>query len=348
MPPSTEQLIAELAAGAEPVRRLRPPLLRALFWLIGVAAVAALVIPFFADFALFARKAQDAKFVIELVATLLTGIAAVIAAFELSVPDRSPAWAWLPVPPLALWLASSGYNCWRDWNEFGDQGWHFGESAGCFGTIIGFSIPLGVALILLLAREAARPDARRRGDGWAWRSRPRRLLPPVQSPRRRQLPRSRLPRGSSRPGDRHHLALGSLAEPNQLGDPRVAFGSIKRGTKAGLRRYRSATRLSINEEKRMNIKRNTLAALVAALLASGSLAPMNQRLCRRFRAVRCRQRRLRPLFRRLLHQGHKWHKWPNTSARNEWRTHNTAHYYSHAHSHDKAAGWHENDHWWGH
>jgi hypothetical protein len=45
VPPSTEQLIAQLAAGAEPVKRLRPPLLRALFWLIGVAAVAAIVIP---------------------------------------------------------------------------------------------------------------------------------------------------------------------------------------------------------------------------------------------------------------------------------------------------------------
>jgi hypothetical protein len=152
VPPSTEQLIAELAAGAEPVRRLRPPLLRALFWLIGVAAVAAIVIPFFADFTLFAEKARDPKFVVELAATLLTGIAAVIAAFELSMPDRSAAWAWLPLPPLVLWLATSGYNCWRDWIEVGDQGWHFGESAGCFGTIIAFSIPLGIGLIIFLAR----------------------------------------------------------------------------------------------------------------------------------------------------------------------------------------------------
>ena len=78
--------------------------------------------------------------------------AAVIAAFELSMPDRSPAWAWLPVPPFVLWLASSGYNCWRDWITLGDQGWRLGESAECFGTIIGFSIPLGVALLIFLAR----------------------------------------------------------------------------------------------------------------------------------------------------------------------------------------------------
>lgn len=152
MPSSTEQLIARLAASAEPVKRLRPPLVRAAFWLIGVAAIAAVVIPFWGDFALFDTKLRDAKFALELVATLSTGIAAVIAAFELSLPDRSPAWAWLPVPPLVLWLATSGYNCWRDWIVLGDQGWHFGESAACFATIVGFSIPMGAVLLFLLAR----------------------------------------------------------------------------------------------------------------------------------------------------------------------------------------------------
>jgi hypothetical protein len=152
VPSSTEQLIARLAASAEPVKRLRPPLVRAAFWLIGVAAVGAVVIPFWGDFGLFAKKLDDPKFVVELIGTLLTGIAAVIAAFELSLPDRSPAWAWLPMPPLALWLAASGYNCWRDWIELGDTGWRFGESAACFGTIIGFSIPMGAALLFFLAR----------------------------------------------------------------------------------------------------------------------------------------------------------------------------------------------------
>ena len=150
--PSTEQLIAQLAAGAEPVRRLRPPLLRAVLWLVGVAVIGAIVVPFYGDFGLFAAKARDPKFVLELAGTVLTGVAAVIAAFELSLPDRSPAWAMLPLPPLILWLGSSGYNCWRDWIEFGDQGWHFGESAACFGTIVGFSIPLGIALLIFLSR----------------------------------------------------------------------------------------------------------------------------------------------------------------------------------------------------
>lgn len=157
MPPSTDQLIERLAANAEPVRRLRPPLLRATLWLLAVAAVAAIAVPFFADFHLFAGKMQDGKFVTELVGTLLTGIAAIIAAFYLSLPDRSPFWSLLPLPPLVLWLASSGYNCYREWIAIGTNGWQFGESADCFSTILAFSVPLGLALLLVLRR--ARPIA---------------------------------------------------------------------------------------------------------------------------------------------------------------------------------------------
>ena len=157
MPRSTDQLIERLAASAEPVRRLRPPLVRASLWLIAVAAAAALLLPFFANFPHLEQKLQDSKFILELIGTLLTGIAAVIAAFYLSVPGRSPAWALLPLPPLILWLASSGYNCYREWITFGTNGWQFGETVSCFTTIIGFSVPLGLALVLALRR--ARPVA---------------------------------------------------------------------------------------------------------------------------------------------------------------------------------------------
>ena len=157
MPPSTDQLIERLAASAEPVRRLRPPWLRATLWLLAVAAAAAILLPFFANFHLFEDKFADPKFALELLGTLLTGIAAVVAAFYLSLPDRSGLWALLPLPPLALWLASSGYNCYREWITIGTNGWSLGESSHCFGTILGFSVPLGLALFLVLRR--ARPIA---------------------------------------------------------------------------------------------------------------------------------------------------------------------------------------------
>ncbi len=154
---ATDKLIGRLVAEAEPVGRLRPPLVRAALWLLVVAAAGALAIALFSDLDMFARRAQDPKLVLELTGTLLTGIAAVIAAFYLSLPDRSGAWALLPLPPLVLWVASSGYSCYRHWIVIGPDGWALGESGQCFRFILAVSVPLGIALVVLLRK--ARPRA---------------------------------------------------------------------------------------------------------------------------------------------------------------------------------------------
>jgi hypothetical protein len=153
----TDRLIAELAAGAAPVRRLRPPAIRAALWLLVVAAIAAAIVLAFANLPMFAARASNPKLALELAGTLLTGILAVLAAFELSLPDRSAAWVLLPLPSFALWLGASGYSCWRHWLAFGPGGWEIGESADCFRFILGFGIPLGLALLFVLRR--ARPLA---------------------------------------------------------------------------------------------------------------------------------------------------------------------------------------------
>jgi len=149
---ATERLIERLAAEAEPVRRLRPPGLRAALWLLAVAALAAIAIAAFADLHVFAQRARDPKLVADMIATVVTGIAAVLAAFELSLPDRRAAWALLPLPPLAAWIATSGYNCYRHWITFGPDGWELGESTHCFRFILSVSVPLGLTLWLLLRR----------------------------------------------------------------------------------------------------------------------------------------------------------------------------------------------------
>lgn len=149
---STDRLIARLAADAGPVQRLQPPVLRALQWLLAVAAIAAVAVIAFANVDIFMDRARDPKLALELTGTVLTGILAVIAAFQLSLPDRSPAWALLPLPPFALWLASSGYNCYRHWIVYGPDGWELGDSANCFRFILLVGIPLGGSLIFLLRR----------------------------------------------------------------------------------------------------------------------------------------------------------------------------------------------------
>jgi hypothetical protein len=151
----TTRLIEQLAANATPVRRLSPPALRAALWLLGVAVLAAVAIASFADMEVFRRRIVDPALTLELAATAMTGAAAVFAAFNLSLPDRSNAWALLPLPTLLLWIGSSGYACFRNWIVTGPTGWALGESANCFLFILAVSVPLSVGLLVFLNR--ARP-----------------------------------------------------------------------------------------------------------------------------------------------------------------------------------------------
>jgi hypothetical protein len=148
-----DDLIDKLAAEGGRVRRLAPPMVRAALWLLVVALVSGLAVLSFADLPLFLSRAEDTKLQLELAGILLTGIAAVVAAFHLSLPDRPAAWALLPLPPLALWIASSGYACYRQWVEIGPEGWSLGESADCFRMILGAGVPLGAALLLAISRS---------------------------------------------------------------------------------------------------------------------------------------------------------------------------------------------------
>jgi hypothetical protein len=154
---ATGKLIERLAAGAMPVKRLKPPALRAALWLVAVMAVAVIAVLFFADMETFRRRIADPALMLELAATFVTGAAAVLAAFHLSLPDRSRAWALLPLPALALWIGSSGYACFRNWIVAGPTGWVLGESSHCFLFILAAGVPLSASLLILLNR--ARPLA---------------------------------------------------------------------------------------------------------------------------------------------------------------------------------------------
>lgn len=148
----TGDLIELLAADAKPVRRLRPPLVRAGAWLAAFVAVLGAVTLATGAWPAMIERLKDPRFAIEMVATFLTGAAAVAAAFYLSLPDRSRLWLLLPVPSLVLWLASSGYECYRNWIALGPQGWRLGRSSDCFVFIVLMSIPVAFALYVALRR----------------------------------------------------------------------------------------------------------------------------------------------------------------------------------------------------
>jgi hypothetical protein len=153
MTQSTEELIATLAADLKPVRRLRPPMVRAIIWLATVAVVSGAAILLFADLKTAAARFQHARVAVEVLSTLLTGVAGVVAAFHLSLPDRSRAWALLPLPAAVAWLAASGLGCWQAWIARGPTGLKAGQSLHCFVLIVAMSVPVAGFLLWSLAKS---------------------------------------------------------------------------------------------------------------------------------------------------------------------------------------------------
>jgi len=155
MSESHEGLIRSLAGELRPVRPLRSPWLRALGWIAAVGAVAA-ALACFAGLGGVSRHLAGGPG--ELIGAGMTAVFAAFAAFLLSVPDRQPHWALLPVPPLLMWLFASGWGCWRTEQAGLDPaGVHAPPS--CFVFIVGVSVPLSVLLFLMLRRAyPVRPD----------------------------------------------------------------------------------------------------------------------------------------------------------------------------------------------
>ena len=153
---STPDLIDQLAREAAPVKRLASPLRRTCLFLAGVAALVGALILIRGVAPGSLERLSETRVALETAATALTGIAAILAAFSLAIPGRSPLWVALPVPPLAVWLAASGYGCYRNWFVYGADGsLALGRSADCFVFILTASIPMALALFFALRR--ARP-----------------------------------------------------------------------------------------------------------------------------------------------------------------------------------------------
>jgi hypothetical protein len=156
----TPDLIASLAANVAPVRRLRPPAIRAACWLLLAAVVLILLAISQGIRPDFAQRLRDSAFVIGMAASLLTGILAAFAAFLVSLPDRSRLWLLLPVPALVAWLSNVGYQCLVQWISIGPDGLSFGEAARCFATLVLTSLPLSLAMLVMLRYAAPlRPTA---------------------------------------------------------------------------------------------------------------------------------------------------------------------------------------------
>jgi hypothetical protein len=151
---TTTRLIEALSAQAMPVRRLRPPLVHAGAWLLVAALVMVLLALLYGFRPDLAGRLRQPDFALALVGALLTGVLAAVAAFHVSLPDRSRAWLLLPLPPLVLWVSTIGYGCLTDWVSIGPEGVEFGATLQCFATLLIASVPSSVVLLVMLRHTA--------------------------------------------------------------------------------------------------------------------------------------------------------------------------------------------------
>lgn len=145
------RLIGDLSADLKPVRRLPPPWLRALIWLGVVLVVGLLLVATRTLLPALGIIGNDPFMLPGAYASLATAILAAIAAFELSLPDRSDAWILLPLPPLAVWIVLNGLGCLATLAIPGTETSPF-QFMVCFSLILGISIPLTAAMIFMLRR----------------------------------------------------------------------------------------------------------------------------------------------------------------------------------------------------
>src|SRR5688572_428586 len=120
-------------------------MLRALSWLGAAALLGAALTAFGSRPSIAQGAAGGALTWLALAAATITAGAAALTAFRLSLPERSSAWALLPLPALIVWAVGSGLGC----------GATLGEAAECLCFLLLLSVPLSALMLVMLRR--ARP-----------------------------------------------------------------------------------------------------------------------------------------------------------------------------------------------
>ncbi len=156
----TSKLIVALVADAKPVRRLKPPSLRAVLWSVACVPAIALIVWYYGGIgAEYGTEVRQPSFVIESLACLLTGLTAAAAALNAAIPGRSQRLLLLPLIPLSVWLAALCYGCWHDWVTLGVAGVELDADWGCAAQTALMAIVPGLLFVMLLRRLPIRSPA---------------------------------------------------------------------------------------------------------------------------------------------------------------------------------------------
>lgn len=146
-----ERLVEELAGRLEPVRPLPRPAWRTALWLGATLLVGAILASRLAMIGMEDRAGAPDIW-LSAFGAALTAITAAYAAFATSVPGRSPAWAFLPAPALALWVSGSGLGCLRTWFAAAPPVEDAHGPVSCFSFLVCVSIPLSLLIVAMLRR----------------------------------------------------------------------------------------------------------------------------------------------------------------------------------------------------
>jgi hypothetical protein len=146
----TSDLIDSLVDSAAPVRRLAPPLLRTCIWLALAAFILALLCVAHGVRPDLPMRLRQPIFVFSMVGALATAVLAAFASFKLNLPESPRWWVLLPLPGFAMWVSTIGYGCLTDWISMNPNGIQLGEAARCFATLVMTSVPLSIAMAIML------------------------------------------------------------------------------------------------------------------------------------------------------------------------------------------------------
>jgi hypothetical protein len=146
---TTPELIDSLATSAGPVKRLRPPVVRAVCWLLFAGFMLALIAVAHGLRSDLAARLDEPIFVFGLVSVLLTGILAAVSSFFISLPDRSRLWMLLPLPAFLAWMSTISYGCLTHWVSPMTEGFVL-EELKCFALMLLTSIPLSLTMLLMV------------------------------------------------------------------------------------------------------------------------------------------------------------------------------------------------------
>lgn len=150
----TARVLAGLVADLRPVRRLRAPGWRAAGWLAAAMAVVGIAVVWSGLRPDIGARLALPHEVGQWLASVAMGALAAIAAFLVALPDRSPRWALLPLPALAVWVSMLVWGCSEDLARMGSRAMAPGNGWACLGFIAGLGLPL-LGSMLLVLRHAA-------------------------------------------------------------------------------------------------------------------------------------------------------------------------------------------------